>query len=388
MIRLIIILPCVFFSILSTAQKTIILDITSLPAYHSPGESIYAAGTFNGWNPKDEKYKFRIDSAGKYSLELKINAGKTEFKLTRGGWDKVECAEDGKPIGNRELNTDASEKTGLAVKGWADHFPSKPRQHTVSMNVKIIDTAFFIPQLNRSRRVWIYLPPGYTGSKQKYPVLYMHDGQNVFDDATSFAGEWGVDECLDTLGKKTKECIVVTIDNGLDKRINEYSPYDFKLSGIAANNISGKGEGNQYLEFIVKTLKPFIDKNFRTLRKKKTTLIAGSSMGGLISMYAILKYPKVFGGAGIFSPAFWVGPAIFDDIDSRGHKVKSRIFFYAGKPESETMVPYTLKAFEGLHRVSKSKMELVIRSEGMHNEQRWRLEFPGFYRWILDPQTP
>jgi predicted alpha/beta superfamily hydrolase len=101
-------------------------------------------------------------------------------------------------------------------------------------------------------------------------------------------------------------------------------------------------------------------------------------------MYAILKYPKTFGGAGVFSPAFWVGPAIYDDIKKYGEKVKGRIYFYAGKQEGETMVPDMLKAFQSMAKVSKSKMESVIRDEGKHNEPTWRAEFPLFYKWILE----
>jgi len=106
-------------------------------------------------------------------------------------------------------------------------------------------------------------------------------------------------------------------------------------------------------------------------------------MGGLISMYAILKYPKIFGGAGVFSPAFWVGPKIFDDIKAKGKKVKGKIYFYVGDEEGETMVPMTLRAFNEMHRVSASKMCEVIRAGGKHNEQRWRIEFPLFYEWLF-----
>jgi predicted alpha/beta superfamily hydrolase len=271
----------------------------------------------------------------------------------------------------------------LSIEGWKDLFAVQPKKSTANKNVQIIDTAFFMPQLNRSRRVWIYLPPSYSSSEKKYPVLYMHDGQNVFDDLTSYSGEWGVDEALDTLGVKTKECIVVAIDNGGDKRLNEYCPYDFSLSGIWNNKKLEIGEGRQYVDFLVKTLKPYIDKKYRTLKKKDNTFTAGSSMGGLISMYTILKYPKKFGGAGVFSPAFWVAPQLFDDVKSKGKKVKAKIYFYAGDEESQTMVPMTIKAFNEMHHVSKSKMEAVIRSGGKHNETRWRQEFPLFYEWMM-----
>jgi predicted alpha/beta superfamily hydrolase len=223
------------------------------------------------------------------------------------------------------------------------------------------------------RRVWIYLPADYADTKKRYPVLYMHDGQNVFDEATSFSGEWGVDEFMDTTS--ARKCIVVVIDHGGPKRINEYSPYDMERFG--------KGEGDAYVDFLAKTLKPFIDKKFRTQKNAEGTFVAGSSMGGLISMHAILKYPKVFGAAGVFSPAFWVAPKIFTDIKEKGSKVKGKIYFYGGKLESESMVTDMLKAFEGMAAVSKSKMETVIRDDGKHNEPTWRKEFPLFYQWIM-----
>jgi predicted alpha/beta superfamily hydrolase len=368
----------------AVSQQKIRVEINSVPTDNPANSSIFIAGNFNSWNPQNKNFQFQKNDKG-YFLELSLNAGSYEYKITRGGWDKVECSKEGKDIGNRTLKVDANANVGVSIEGWKDLFPSssQPKKSTANKNVRIIDTAFFIPQLKRTRRVWVYLPPTYNSSTKKYPVLYMHDGQNVFDDATSFSGEWGVDEALDTLGLKYKECIVVGIDNGGDERLNEYCPYDFSLSGIAANNKSNVGEGGKYVDFLVKTLKPFIDKKYRTLKDSKNTFIAGSSMGGLISMYAVLKYPKVFGGAGVFSPAFWVGPKIFDDIKARGKKVNAKIYFYAGDEEGTTMVPMTIRAFNEMHRVSKSKMAEVIRAGGKHNEPRWRIEFPLFYEWLM-----
>ena len=367
-----------------SAQEKIRIEIGSLPSNNPVNSSIFIAGSFNSWNPQNKNFQFQKSEKG-YFLELSLNPGSYEYKITRGGWDKVECTKEGKDVGNRTLKVAAGANVEISVEGWKDLFEisNQPRKSTANKNVRILDTAFYIPQLKRTRRVWIYLPPSYNSSTKKYPVLYMHDGQNVFDDATSFSGEWGVDEALDTLGLKYKECIVVGIDNGGDKRLNEYCPYDFSLSGIAANNKTNVGEGGKYVDFLVKTLKPFIDKKYRTLKDSKNTFTAGSSMGGLISMYAVLKYPKVFGGAGVFSPAFWVGPKIFDDIKAKGKKVNAKIYFYAGDEEGESMVPLTLRAFNEMHRVSKSKMCEVIRSGGKHNEPRWRIEFPLFYEWLM-----
>jgi predicted alpha/beta superfamily hydrolase len=353
------------------SQNTVRVEIKSLPSYHPSGSDIYAAGSFNGWNPQDKNYRFQRTDNGDYYIDLKLADGKYEYKITRGGWDKGECKKGGGFVENHVLIVPGESTLRLNIEEWADRFPSKPRVSTANKNVHILDTAFVIPQLQRVRRIWIYLPDGYAGSADHYPVLYMHDGQNVFDDATSFSGEWGVDECLDTMKKK---CIVVAIDNGGNKRINEYCPYDMEKFG--------KGEGDAYVDFLAKTLKPFIDKNYRTLKEKENTFIAGSSMGGIISMYAILKYPDVFGGAGVFSPAFWVGPKIFDDIKAKGKNVNGKIYFYAGGQEGETMVPDMQKAYDLMNEISRSKMTTVIRDGGKHNEQRWRIEFPAFYEWI------
>ncbi len=364
------------------AQHTVRIELTSLPHYHPMGSNIYAAGSFNGWNAQDDNYKFQHDKNGNYYFDLKLDKGNYEYKITRGDWDKAECKIGGEAVANRVLKVDENSTIKLIIEEWADRFHHAPKKTTASKNVQIIDTSFLIPQLKRTRRVWIYLPECYSSCTKRFPVLYMHDGQNVFDDATSYSGEWGVDEYLDSLGMDAKECIVVAIDNGSTKRLNEYCPYDFNPGDFTTSGKSNKGEGNQYVDFLVKTLKPFIDKNYRTAKDKSNTAIAGSSMGGLISLYAVLKYPKVFGAAGIFSPAFSLAPKIFEDIKARGKKVSSKIYFYAGKQEGETMVPDMLKAYEAMSKISKAKMQAVIRNDGRHNEPTWRNEFPLFYEWI------
>jgi predicted alpha/beta superfamily hydrolase len=249
---------------------------------------------------------------------------------------------------------------------------------TASKNVHIIDTAFYMPQLGRYRRIWLYLPESYKTSRKKYPVIYMHDGQNIFDEKTSFSGEWGVDEAIDTLGLEVGEMIVVAIDNGGAKRMTEYNPYDHEKFG--------KGEGDAYVDFIVNTLRPYINKNYRTKRSAKYTFTAGSSMGGLVSLHAILKYPNRFGGAGVFSPAFWLAPQVKDDVSKKARKVKGKIYFFAGQQEGETMVPDMLSVFELFSSKSKAKLTSVIRSEGKHSEATWRSEFPLFYKWLFNHQ--
>jgi predicted alpha/beta superfamily hydrolase len=363
-----------FISFIVFCQHVVQFVISSLPAKNSTDSNLFLAGSFNGWNPRDKNYQFQ--KKGNYVLGTKLADGMYEYKITRGGWDKVECRKGGADIQNRVLKLSSDTIIDIMVDEWADNIERKPGVSTAGKNVHIVDTAFLIPQLNRTRRVWIYLPTGYSTSEKRYPVLYMHDGQNVFDDLTSFAGEWNVDETLDSIGNHAREMIVVAVDNGEAKRINEYYPYDMAKYG--------KGEGDQYVDFLVKTLKPFIDKTYRTEKGKNTTFIAGSSMGGLISMYAILKYPRVFGGAGIFSPAFWIGPQIFDDIRAKGAKVNSKIYFYCGAQEGESMQPYTEKAFSEMRKISNSRMVCVIRAVGKHAESVWKEEFPLFYLWLME----
>lgn len=250
-------------------------------------------------------------------------------------------------------------------------------EKTRSENVKIVDTAFHMPQLQKNRRIWIYLPPGYDNTKLRYPVIYMQDGQNVFDAKTSAFGEWGVDEILDSLLRKpVRHAIVVGIDHGGDDRLKEYNPYDSKY---------GKGAGKTYVEFLVKTLKPYIDENFRTLKTAKNTTVAGSSMGGLISLYAAAKYPEVFGNVGIFSPAFWIAPDLYKEIPILlSGKPMPKMYFVAGGLEGGSMLPDMEKMYHLLNPNGKSR-RIVMRElpDGKHSEWFWHREFPDFYQFIF-----
>jgi hypothetical protein len=153
------------------------------------------------------------------------------------------------------------------------------------------------PQLRNTRDIQVYLPPSYKASGRHYPVIYMHDGQNLFDPELSFAGEWGVDETMERLAPVGFEGIVVAIPNMGGERAHEYSPW--------VDPRGGGGKGDAYLDFITDTLKPQIDGRFRTLRDREHTGIVGSSMGGLISLYGFLRAPGVFGFCGAMSPSLW-----------------------------------------------------------------------------------
>jgi predicted alpha/beta superfamily hydrolase len=359
-----------------TAQYT--LRIVVNEAASKDADDWYVAGSFNNWNPRDQASKLKPFGAKRKAIVLKdIPAGNYQFKITRGSWEKGETNAEGGAIPNREVEVISDTIVYVRIAGWQDEYPNKPKPNTASPQVKIIDTAFKIPQLNRTRRIWVYLPKGYGTSKKSYPVIYMHDGQNLFNEQTAPFGEWGVDEALDTLQIKTKkEAIIVGIDNGGDKRMVEYNPYD--------NTQFGKGEGDKYVEFLAKTLKPYIDKTFRTRKDSANTFVAGSSMGGLISLYALAKYPNVFGGAGVFSPAFWTSPSMYDAVSSTTWKSANKLYFYAGGKEGGLMIPDMEKMIKIVEGKGKSHLRIIKAPLGQHNEATWRKYFPDFYSWILE----
>ena len=231
------------------------------------------------------------------------------------------------------------------------------------------------PQLLCKKKIWIYLPKSYNqNKKQKYPVIYMHDAQNLFDSTTSYAGEWNVDEILDSLNANV---IVVGIEHGNEKRLEELTPFK--------NAKYGGGNGNKYLDFIVNTLKPLIDVNYKTKPTKNNTAIFGSSLGGLLSYYAILKYPAVFGKAGVFSPSFWYSNDIYE-FTKNTKKLKTKIYFMCGDNEDAEMVPDLQKMVYLVNSIRCHCLDLnktVIIKGGRHNEKLWRENFKKAYLWLF-----
>ncbi len=365
-------------------QLTIRIDSAPPAPDDREQTTIYLAGTFNGWNPAAPGYAFTLQD-GAHVLVLPDSVrGAIEFKFTLGSWETVETTATGEDIPNRRfvIPRAAPDTLTATVGGWR----SGPvvRSSTRTASVHILSDSFPMTPLGRTRRIWIYLPPDYEQSQKRYPVLYMHDGQNVFDDSTSFAGEWGVDETLDSLHADGDHgIIVVAVDHGQDRRFDEYNPWVHEEARF------GGGDGDAYIDFLVRTLKPYVDRRYRTRSAPMDTGIMGSSMGGLISLYAALRHPEVFGRAGVFSCACWVArPHIYATARAtRPTRPTPRFYFIAGAletPDGE-FVRDQGEVVDSLLAAGfpPTSLRATIADDGRHSEWFWRREFPAAYHWLF-----
>jgi predicted alpha/beta superfamily hydrolase len=251
---------------------------------------------------------------------------------------------------------------------WHDYPAAQGREehHTVVGTVKVLHD-FHSPQLDNRRDILVYLPPSYRTSERRYPVVYMHDGQNLFDEATSFGAEWGVDQTLEAGAEQGLEAIVVGIPNMGEARLDEYSPWRDERYGAG-------GSGDPYLDFLVHTLKPVVDHDFRTLPGREHTGIAGSSMGGLISLYAFFRHPETFGFAGVMSPALWfAGRRVYDHVEQAPF-VPGKLYLDVGTQEGSEELQDVRRLRDILVRKGYEKGRnflYVVEMGGAHNERAW-----------------
>lgn len=360
---------------LFSCQRNITVIITNVPQSTPTSDTLFFASNQNEWQPNAANYQFAKQADGKFILNLKNVTMPIEYKITRGNWETVETTLQGQAIQNRMIKP-KSKTVELDVKGWNDLFEKKSTQNS---NVKIIRSDFPMKSLNSTRKIWIYLPTDYENSEEKYPVLYMHDGQNLFDVLTSYNGEWGVDETMQKLEKEGKlNLIIVGIDNGNSARNDEYTPWK--------NAEYGGGNGAAYGKFIVEELKPFIDKNYRTKPDKNNTGTMGSSLGGVISMYLGMEYPETFGKLGIFSPAFWWSDECLKQVENEGFITDTKIFMNAGLNEHKWITSGTEKMEKTLKKIGYTNENFKIEyiEGGTHSEWFWQSQFETAVLWLFE----
>lgn len=364
-----------FYSSHIFSQLTI--NVNSVPNNTSKNDSIYIVGNFNNWNPNDSNYKLVNKGDGTYKITFTPTIETLEYKFTKGSWALVESDFKGHDIGNRTLYYNGEQQNiNVKITSWKKNTVVNS---TKANNVTILDEEFNIPQLNRSRRIWVYTPPNYETSNISYPVLYMQDGQNLFDASTSFSGEWEVDESLNMLfDSGDKGVIVVGIDNGGEYRTDEYTPW--------VNSKYGGGNGDEYVNFILQTLKPHIDSIFRTKPDRLNTAIMGSSLGGLISFYAAIKHQDVFSKVGVLSPSFWFSDSVYTHVKNTGKQYDMSIYILGGEQESDSLIIEIKKMATTLNNAGfkESEVKILTHTDGKHSEWYWKREFTNAYLWLFN----
>ncbi|MBR5093688.1 MAG: alpha/beta hydrolase [Oscillospiraceae bacterium] len=241
-----------------------------------------------------------------------------------------------------------------------------------------------IPQLptKDGRRLYVYLPRDYAGSEERYPVLYMFDGHNVFYDSHATYGKsWGMKAYLE----KTKlPLILVAVECNTEgtRRLNEYTPWTFSRRGLGTIEALGRAT----MDWFVDDLKPEIDRTYRTLPDRAHTLIAGSSMGGLMSLYAVVQYNAVFSRAAALSPSLWVDPkALAELIRSRDLRSPTSIYMDMGSGEVAGHRHALSGMFDVAKLLTKSGADVAARvvPGAMHCEAAWEERIPVFFQYLL-----
>ncbi|MBU1109350.1 MAG: carbohydrate esterase [Candidatus Riflebacteria bacterium] len=381
-------LLCVLMLAAGTATAANCNLVVSVPATTPDNAQICITGNHDllgNWDGKGASLKEIGPNLFLFSADLPIGS-EFEYKFTRGNFNSVEKTAQGLEIPNRKIriSAGASLNERLNVEAWSDQITSPATKPVITGNyqiIKAVKSQFLKPE----RDVIVWLPASYAKSNRKrYPVIYMHDGRNLFDATTAFGGsEWGVDEVMtEGIGSgEFREGIIVGIDNTSD-RMSEYTPFpDPKHSG---------GDGDNYVRFIVEELKPLIDKKFRTLPDTDSTFIGGSSLGGLISLYAGISHPQTFGGVIAMSPSIWWADGKIIDwlISNNIADYKGRIWVDMGTREGEEAIAFTQKLAKEIASQAPAFKSMRYRefSGGTHSEQSWRQRLHLPLRFILSPE--
>lgn len=364
----------------SDGNEVRVTFLVSVPPDTPPGD-IFITGNhkkLGRWTPNAVPLKNVAPHQYQISFIFKVNTH-LHFKFTRGEWKNVEKDKDFYERPDRTLWIKKGGIFHFAVDNWNDMGnPEDVRPHTWVGNIRE-HSHFFARKLNNYRNIWVYLPPSYDEDKKKrYPVLYAHDGNNVFDRSTSFLGiEWELDDTAERLMRngRMREVIIVAIAN-TPQRQSEYTHiYMAQLGG---------GKADHYADFIINDLKPFIDNTYRTLRDRQYTAVMGSSLGGLVSLYLAWKYHHVFSMAGVVSPSvWWAFRDILHVVRTTKHKPPIKIWLDIGTLEGRTIdekekITYAVRDVRDLRDVLIAKgfrlhydLEYLEVEGGEHNEAAW-----------------
>ncbi|GAB2585058.1 alpha/beta hydrolase [Spirosoma areae] len=356
-------------------SSSIRLELTTTISDDRP---VFISGNFCDWLSDLDTFRMQPVGPGQFVYEFPndiLLPEKLEYKYNRGGWDHVELDASGESVANRTLAS-----TAIAKQDYVPHWRwfGMPFNPELLPKIELLGDSFQVPGISQERRVHALLPHDYDHTDKRYPVLYLHDGQNLFGGGVGY-GSWEVDQKMALLAARHHhEVILISIDHAYDERIQEFTLHRTR---------AGKGRGQYYLEFIRDTLKPIVDQTFRTLPDAAHTGIGGSSLGGLISIYAGLMHPDVFGRMMVFSPSLWISPKIYFDAIRFQAPVPMKVYAYGGEKESSYMVPNIQRFNEALARQqyggNSIDMHLSVDPTGTHQEAHWSREFPKAVEWLF-----
>ncbi|MBZ9611645.1 alpha/beta hydrolase [Rheinheimera maricola] len=357
------------------------------PADYSASETIHLVGSFNDWALEgDQAYPLSTDK-GELSTTIPVTEKNVFFTLVKNkNWQLMPANEMAKSqcIYLHQATGDDAEMA-VHIPLWTGDKPLKTAEPSLSGNI-VQHKDFTLPQFARSSDIDVYLPKSYQHNPDKtYPVLYMLDGQNIFNAQSAHSDEWRIDELLEqlTAAGTLDEMIVVAVPNSVHRWV-EYNPWDFKdRDGKAA-----QGQGELTIRSIKDTLKPFIDSSYRTKPQSANTGLAGSSLGGLMAIYAALAHSDTFGFTAAFSPALAVENmhgknVLFEAIKQQQTIGNSKIYFDMGQMEYgnyeqiEQLNSLLLK--QGFQA---ENLKLVKDDLGRHCEVDWSRRFPGALKWL------
>ena len=380
-----------------TVAVTVARWVPELPATHAPvlfeitpgpttpgGATLFLAGSapeLGSWRPDGVPLVLRSD--GRYVTRVGLEKASTvQFKVTRGSWATVERGPSVEDIPNHTYTVpDAGGTAAVATATWKDLEPTAVLTGDIRYERGVASAI-----LGNSRDAIVYLPPDYESGTARYPVLYFNDGQNLMDPRTSFAGvEWGVDEAAQRLirnGQMTP-IIVVGVYN-TPNRIAEYTQLP--------NPPHGGGAADDYGRFLLEELKPLIDSRYRTLTTASSTGIAGSSLGGLVSLYLGLTRTDAFGRVGAVSPSiWWANKDITTRYQALATKPPLRIWEDMGTDEGSTPQEEIADA-RALRDVLLSKgwalgadLQYLEIQNGIHSESAWAARIDQILAYLYPP---
>lgn len=384
----------------SRDQAQDIVVVVTPPENFVPTDTVHIVGNFNGWvlegeravplSYHDEKTNDRY--TGKLVGKIQAEEENLFFHFVKNkNYQHMAASETGKSLCTYLTPIEPDTSTiDITIASWMGEASPEQAVHTLTGNIETI-RGFDMPQLTRQEDIQVYLPPSYKSTEHahRYPVLYMLDGQNIFDSYTAYGDEWRVDETLEDMVAEGQvpEIIVVAIPNG-PRRWAEYNAWDFK----SRDGKPALGEGEKTVAFIKDTLKPYIDKRYRTLPGRRKTGLAGSSLGGSLALYAAIDHGDTFGFVGAFSPGIDIlnmddKNVLLESLREKTALSNTRIYLDMGEveygrfDEIETVHAALLSA-----GAKASNVKLVKDKLGRHCEVDWSKRFPTAIQWLLlDP---